>query len=516
MTSPFFTTNDQDIVQLEGLYIKERNPPAQVKGVSLNAVGWVGECVRGPVNRVVEINSPGRFKEVFGGRDKTADGSGGALLGKVYQSLLNKPFGKLFVVRAAAAAAAKAAFTVETAAGGGGTAIAKIEAANPGTWAQGTAGVLFKVSAATSGVSTQWNLTIRYLGNDTVYKNVDTSTGVDNTATVLGTDDGNLITITKLADGRPVNNAASTDGADTNGFTPLGVAVTGFVVVAGTDGSIADTDFTGTGKGLELLAAYKGVSIVGISERMSTALKDKVELLAVSAVDRVYLIGPDDETVGVAAAVTDAGNQRSDRIFYCYNHIYTRDPDTGALQLSRPESILASILSQTAVDIHPGDFDNRKYAAGVSSLYYPALSRQDYIDLKNGGIAALEKDDGFGIVSGVTTSLTSGKTEITRRRMVDYIQLALADALKQSVYKKNTESRRNANAGMIKGFLNGLKKDEFIVEQFSVDTESLNTALARAAGTEKILLRVKLLGHILHLVLETEIGTSVDITEVAA
>ncbi len=514
MTAPYFTTNDQDVIQLEGLYIKERNPPAQVKGVSLNAVGIVGECVRGPVNTVVEVNSQGRFLEVFGARDKTADGTGGTLLGKVWQSLLNKPFGKLYVVRAAAAGAVKASFTIETAAGGGGTAIARIDASSVGTWATGTGGVLFKVSDATDGVATHWNLTIRYLGNDTVYKNLNTSTGVDNTATVLGDDDANLVTVSKLASGRPVNNAASTDGADADAFTPLGVAVAGFTVVAGTDGAIADSDFTGTAKGLELLAAYKGVAIVMVAERMSTTIKDKVDLLAASAFDRVFLVGADDETVDVADAVTDAALQANDRILYCYNHVYTTDPDTATSLLCRPESVMASILSQTAVDIHPGDFDNRKYAAGITDLYQTGLSRQDYIDLKAGGITALEKDEGFAFVSGVTSSLVSGKEEITRRRSVDYIQLALAAALKHSVYKKNTTDRRAANAGLIKGFLNGLKKDQFIVEDFSVDTESLNTVASRAAGVEKILLRVKLLGHILHLVLETEMGTTVTIVEV--
>jgi hypothetical protein len=376
MTAPFFTSNDQDVIALEGLYIKERNPPAQVKGVTLNGIGVVGECVRGPVNQVVEITSQGRFREVFGARDKTADGSGGTLLGKVYQFLLNKPFGKLYVVRAAAAAAVKASFTLESVAGGGGTTRARIDAANPGTWGN-TVG--WKVSAATDGDATHWNLTIRYLGNDTVYKNVDTTAGNDNTSTVLGDDLANLVTVTKLSDGRPSNSAASTDGADADGFTLLGQTVAAYTSVAGTDGSIADTDFTGTGKGLELLAAYKGVSVVAIAERMSTALKDKVELLAAFAVDRDYLVGADDETVDVADAVTDAALQASDRIFYCYNHFYTRDPDTATEVLCRPESLMASILSQTAVDVHPGDFDNRKYAAGVTRLYSAALSRQDYV-----------------------------------------------------------------------------------------------------------------------------------------
>lgn len=510
MPAPYFTTNDNDLTQLEGLYIQERNPPAIVEGVSLNILGIVGECVRGPVDRAILITSAGRFQEVFGGRDHTANGTGGTRVGQVHLSLANKPFGAMYVVRACAAAAVKASFTIESAAGGGGTAIARVDASSPGTWGNN---VGIKVSAATNGDANYWNITARYLGSTYLFENILTTTGNDNTATVIGTDDGTLITITKLADGRPVNNTASTDGADADGYVLLGQTVGSYTSVAGTQGTIADTDFTGTGKGLELLAVQSGVAIVQVAERMSSTIKDKVELLAASAVDRVFLIGADAESTSVASAVTDAALQRSDRIIYCYNHAYTRDPDTQAEVLTRPESWMASILSQTDVDIHPGEEDTKRFTAGITRLYSTALQRADYTTLKDGGIAALEYDEGFAFVSGVTSSLASGKTEITRRRMTDYIQLSLARELKYSVKKKNTASRRAANAALIQGFLNDLKKQERIVEAFSVDTEKLNTPSGRAQGLEKILLRVKLLGHILYLALVTEIGTSVTIVE---
>lgn len=513
MTSPYFTTNDQDISQLEGLYIKERNPPAQVKGVALNGVGVVGECVRGPVNQVVEITSKARFLEVFGGRDHTALGTGGAVVGKVWQSLLNKPFGRLFVARAAAAAAAAASFTIETTAGGGGTTVALVSAANPGSWGNN---VGIRVHAATDGNANHWNLTVRYLGNTVTYKNLDTTTGNDNLADVIGDDLGNLVVVTKLGNGRPVNHAASTDGTDADGYVLLGATVSGFTSVAGSDGTIAATDYTGTGDGMELLNATKGVAVAYVAEYMASGIKDKAELLVAAVSDRIWLVGPDAHTTSAGDAATDAASQRSDRLVYCFNHAYTRDPDTGNELLCRPEAWMASILSQTAVDVHPGDWDNRKYLAGVTRLYNEGLARQDYINLKAAGVCALEKDEGFGFVSGVTSSLTSGREEITRRRSVDYIQLSLASALKYNVYKKNTASQRAVIAGLVSGFLNQAKKDEFVVEQFSVDTESLNSPLTRAAGVEKVLLRVKLIGHILHLVLETEIGTGVTITEIAA
>lgn len=509
MPSPFFTTNDSEITRVEGLYIKERTPPAQVSGVFLGDVGVVGECVRGPTDRVIEITSEARFREVFGARDF---GSGGSLVGLVWQALLNKPFGRLYVVRAAAAAAATASFDWETAAGGAGTAVLRISAANKGIWGND---VQFKIEAATDGNANHFNLTVRYLGNTVLYKNLSVFTGEDNLATVVGSDDGNLVVLSKLASGRPVNTAAGVDGADSEAYVNLGETVAGFTSVAGTQGSIADSDFTGTGKGMELLAGDRRADVVFVAERSNSAIKTKQLALAAASSDKMFLVCADSDATSLATAVTDAGTVRSDRVIYCFNHPYTLDPETGAVIVTHPTSWMASILSQTFVDIHPGEEDTKPFTAGISRLTYESLTRGDYISLREAGISGLEKDDGFLFVSGVTTSLTPGKTEITRRRSADYIQLSLANALKHSVKKKNTATRRRANSGMISQFLGDLQRAESIVEAYSVDTEVLNTPASRALGIEKYLIRVRLLGHILFLVLECEISTATTITEVA-
>lgn len=508
MPAPVFTSNDSEITRVEGLYLKERNPPAQVAGVFLGDVGVVGECVRGPTDRVIEITSEARFREVFGGRDY---GSGGTLIGKVWQSMLNKPFGRAYVVRAAAAAAATASFDWETAAGGAGTAVLRISATSKGAWGNN---VQFKISAASDANANHFDMTIRYLGNTVLYKNLSVFTGEDNLATVIGSDDGNLVVCTKLASGRPVNTASGIDGADTEAYVNLGETVAAFTSVLGTEGTIADTDFTATGLGMELLANHRSVDICYVAERSNANIKAKWATLAAASTDKMFIITSDAGNTSIATAATDAATYRSDRIIYTYNHPYTLDPETAAVIECHPTSFMASILSQTDVDIHPGEEDTKPFLAGISRLTNETLSRADYITLREAGICALEKDSGFLFVSGVTTSLTSGKTEITRRRMTDYIQLSLANSLKFSVKKKNTAARRRANSGMITAFLGDLKRAERIVEQFAVDTEALNTVAQRAAGVEKILIRVKLIGHILFLVLETEIGTSVNVQEI--
>lgn len=509
MTAPLFTTNDSDIPKLEGLYIKERTPPATIAEVSLSAVGIFGVTMKGPVGAPVRITSEARFIEVFGGGYLNS-----VQVNHVWKSLLNKGLSEIYVARVFAAAAVKASYTLESAAGGAGTALLRIDASSVGTWGNY---LQWKVTASTDAVSGRFNLLIKdtVTGKITTYENLDITTGVDNTLTVLGSDtDANLITLTKLASGTPYNSVASTDGADTSGYTSLGQTVASFTSVAGTDGTVAESDYYGTAKGLDLVATYPGLGVILPSGYMSANLKAAIKVFAASATDRVFLIGPNDHTVAESAAVTDAALYRNDdgRIIYCYNHPYTLDPVSGLETLVRPESWMASILANTDVDIHPGEADTKRLLAGITRLYRPSITRADYVALKAAGVCALEVDLGQPVfVSGVTTSLVSGKTEITRRRMADFLQLSVAEALRYSVKKKNTVARRNANAGMITAFLGGLKKAGRVVEDFRVDGEILNTPTSRAQGIEKILMRVKLLGHMLYVVLETEIGTAVTI-----
>src|SRR5690554_2702784 len=97
-TDLYFTTNPADWTKLEGLYVSERNPPGMIQGANTSVVGFAGKCVRGP-DHPVEITSPGRCLEVFGGRDYTATGQGGTRIGEVHGALLNKRFGKIVVRR---------------------------------------------------------------------------------------------------------------------------------------------------------------------------------------------------------------------------------------------------------------------------------------------------------------------------------------------------------------------------------------------------------------------------------
>jgi hypothetical protein len=185
MGDVYFSTNPSDYTQLEGLYVNERNPPGFIRGEDLGTVGFGGKCVRGPLTPV-EITSSGRFLEVFGGRDKTAKGTGGARIGEVHAALLNKKFGKIVVRRVAAADASKAEHQFVD---GVPANIMKVVASSVGSWGKD---ITAEVKAASDGDANHFNLEVTYQGKLTVYPNIDLHNGTDNSAQVIGSDDARL------------------------------------------------------------------------------------------------------------------------------------------------------------------------------------------------------------------------------------------------------------------------------------------------------------------------------------
>lgn len=510
MGDVYFTTNPSDFSKLEGLYVSERKPPGFIRGRDLSTIGFAGRCVRGP-DDPQEITSTGRFIDIFGERDQ---GSGGAIIGQVWLGLLNKPFGSIVVRRVRAADAVKASFTLESAAGGGGTALLRVDASSHGAWGN-LVGV--NVSAASDGVANHFNLTARYLGRQVVFPNLDIQAGTDNTALVVGSDPARFIDLVKLADGRPVNNAPGVDGADTSGFVLLGQTVAAFVSVLGTEGTLAVGDYN---SGMNDLSVFPDIAAAMVPEAVTgsaATFHSNLVTLAANVSDRIFLTWAQvhgqavaTETAQVAAQITT----RTDRIVWCFNSAFTVDPKTQAQVQTAPHVWLGSILSQVDIDIHAGSSQTIAFLAGISRVTNTALQRADLISLKNAGITTLERNKrGFQFRSVVTTSLEPGKTELARRRMTDFLQLSAAERLASYVKGKNTPEERIAMAGELTAFSEQLKGQRRVVEQYQIESESVNTDTQRAQGEEHLLWRVKLIGHMLSLVLETEISTGTVIEQ---
>lgn len=509
----FYSTNPAEWAALEGIYVAESAPPGGIVGANVNKVAIAGACVRGPVDTPVEITSPARFFEVFGGRDY---GSGGTLIGEVWEALLNKPFGPIVVVRACASAAVKASFSAETLANGSGTAVLRIDASSPGAWGNN---VQFKVESPTDGGAGKFNLRVRYLGEVKLYENLNITTGNDNTLAVLGDDYANWITLTKLADGTPITTGMS--GLDSDGYMNLGESVASFTSVAGADGTIGDTDYTAATRAIDQIANYSGVSVALVAKRANSTINAALKTAAAASSDRAFPIWNGTLGASTATVITDAANYRSDRVIYCYNAPYTLDPETAQLIQVPPHTWMASIMSQTAPEVHVASYGTRKYTAGISKLTNASLTRADYVALRAAGISALIRDeDGNHLFkSGVTTDLTKGLTEIARRRQADYIQLSLARSSRQYVGESNgADNELLAEVGGIYvDWLDTLKRQKRIVKDYAVIyDDSVNPESQLSDGVGVVEVKVDLREHILGLVIKTDISTLTTISENAA
>jgi len=431
MPGPLFTTNPSEFTRLEGVYIFEQDPPGFISGVFLGVVAVAGETTRGPVD-VPVLTEPTEFESIFGPGDS-----------QVRRFLMNKPFGQIVVVRAAAAAAAAAEKDFET--------FINVAASSPGAWGND---LTVAIEDATDGNANHFNLVVSYQGEVTTYEDLDVTAGNNNLASKLGNSISNLIVVTKLADGRPTNAAAAALD-DT----------------AGSDGTIADTDYTGAGRAIEQASAYRGAGIVAVAELANATINAKMLAEAAASSDRMFLIWNGSHTADVTAVVADVANYRSDRIVYAYNSPKTFDFQNGVEITTPPHAWLASVMSQTDVDINPGEESTKRFTAGMSGLSFEALSRNNYVSLREAGIAAFEKDvdGGFLLVSAVTTDLTSGKTQITRRRSADFLQLSAASRLRYFIKKKNTQQNRAQMAAELIAFSDQLRNQGRIVEDFEVD-----------------------------------------------
>lgn len=493
MGTVYFTSNPADYETLEQLYITEKSPPGFVRGADLSVTGIFTKTTRGPLTPQI-ITSVARMLEVYGPRDVV---DGGALYNELYRCLLGKPFGTLVVRRVAAAAAAASTLTLST--------FLKIDASSVGVWGNGLTAA---VENASNGDANMFNLRIKWRSEQVLYENLNIFSTADNLLVEVGEDVGRLITLTKLLPGRPVNAAAAS-------------------LTGGTDGTLAATDYV---SGLADIAAFRGISSVICPESLESVvtsgaqatLNAAIVTAAPQAVDRVFMTWdglPANTPAQTMTALNAQITSKSDRIVWGYNAAKVLDSATGLNVECGPHVFLASVRSQNDVDVHAGSTDAKKQLAGIRELRSSTISRGDLVLLRARGVSTLVADESFGglgttaegfsFQSVVTTDLTPGKTELTRRVMADFILLSLADRLRFYVKQKNTIEKRAQMQAECIAFLSTLKSQNRVVENFAILEGS--TKADRSRGIEKIILRVDLVDHLLHLVLEAEIGTGVVI-----
>lgn len=522
MPAPRFITSDSQMVA-PGVYVQENAPAVPTRGQRNRVIGLVGQCVRGPSGRAIDISSTQRFNDVFGGRDRATNG--GTILGHVWKALQGGRFGKIYVVRVVAADAVKASFTFETAAGGAGTAVLRVDA-----FGYGASGndIKAKVTAASNGDANAFNLVTKLYGKQVIFENMKITTGFDNTNQVIGSDDATWIRVVKLADGRPVNNAASTDGADTDGFLSLGQTVSGYTSVAGSDGTIANTDYTVADGPMEIINGLRGVHACAVVGRSNTTIKAKIALLAADCSQRVWFACPDDENVTYSTAATERATFTNlGRMSYWFNHRYITDPVTLEEIVEEPFILPMSIISQTDPDIHVGDAVVTPFTLRGRRLKFE-LNDSVRDALTRGFVSFLIRDQDLNdqdvILPGNATTCDSSvnNRELDGRYMKDFILDLISKRLRGDQFKGNTPIARAERAGAVSGALNELAKNGRYIQTDEqtgrplftyVNNNSVNAPEDQAFGDQTEQLAARLIPKNIRIKLNASIGVDATVTE---
>ena len=477
------------------LYIKKRTSRTQLALAARRKVSCTGQAPRGPLTPVL-VDNDKRLRDIFGEYDAT--------LGKIHVSFMEKELYPAWVQRACAAAAVAASDNLADAVP---ATIATVTASSPGTWANACT---YDILAATDGVANHWNFLFHDSnGKDWLVENLDTTAGNNNLALKVGDDPAVPFVLAKVADGRPIN-----------------VSAQALNTVAGTDGAIADTDFTGTGKTLETLAAHPEVKAVFVAERSNATIKAKMKTLANASSDRRFIICADASTTSSAAAITDSADYRSERVIYAWNHPIIVNPITGVKQTVEPCSFRAALISQTDPWIHAGDFDNSALVGGMVDLTNPGVTDADLDALVAAGISPLHKNaalpSGFGFFADVTTSL-AGERQSATIAIQDYLVSLGAPAVLPNLNKPNTVERRLAHKLALEDIserewraghgVDNYVDDDGIEDEtrggYEVDIDSVNNATDRSNNIERVLWRCRIFGHMTTLIMEHEMGRGV-------
>jgi len=498
MPAPRFITSESQI-GAPGVYVLESAPPSPTRGQRNRIIALAGECVRGPVDKPVVCSTYGRFLDVFGARDHFVNG--GTVYGHIWRALQGKRWGKLVICRAAADDADVATHTFKD----GLVDVLQADASSPGIWGNG---LTVAIEDATNGDADAFNAIVAYGGKTRKHQNLKiNAAGDNNLSIVVGDDDSVWVTFTKLANGRPDNIVAT-------------------ALTTGSDGTIADTDFTAADRAMEKINAYAGVNAAAVVGRSNSNIKAKAETLAATTNQKVWYVCPDDEDVDYSAAVTERATNTGDRLSYWFNHCFLRDPITQEEMVEEPYLPVLSILSQTDPDIHPGDFDNAVLTRYIRRVAFELASDvRDALD--EGGVSFMFHDsDSTGnevILPGnaLTCDNSVNNRDLDGRYMKDFVLDAVAKRLQGDQFKGNTKKNRDERCASVSAFLDNLARSErYImmsedgVPQYSYkNNQDVNTLDENAEGLQREVLIARLIPKNKQILLQAVIGVDATITE---
>lgn len=476
----FRSTDPTVFDDVDGIIINESAPAPNIAGVAANVGILVGQTERGDT-ALTEVSSIGEFHEIYGKSDSFG----------VNIALKNKKFGRLKICRVVDTSAVTASKAFQSSSTDRITFTAK-----QGSGAYGN-NIQVKIEAGTTTGR-------KYTIHD------------DNTYAVLPDEVYDDVAIASIDSTTFADSALITATVNSSAAEPSTAAFTN--LASGSDGTVADGDYE---TAIALCEVEKAGNFIFLDAYNDTR-NGYLEAHAAATADKmVILAGAEGDSV--STAITDVADYRDTdgRIIYAYPWVKTTI--NGVATYTSPASWMASILTQTAPNIDPAFTKNTQFLGGITGLKV-ALTRTNYISLKDAGIAAFEYDAdiGYKVKSGVVTQISdSSKVMILRRRMADYLTESVAAFLKNYQNAVNSRENRSLVKGAILSFIDSLERDGILPKDSDlttgvaklVDVESLNTDTSIAAGFFKILWRQRIFSSMRYIVLQAEIGESVVVTE---
>lgn len=258
---------------------------------------------------------------------------------------------------------------------------------------------------------------------------------------------------------------------------------------------------------------------------------------------RRMMWSPPLDMVAVSTAIGDTGNGvgavRTDRQDYAWPGLQTFVPEAVGFNISCADGTttsdgmlddpsdlwLASVEAGLAPERNPGQSAEPvpTILAGVAAFQRgaPTLSMPEYIAMRSAGICGprFDRISGVCFQSGVTTSLTSGEKNISRRRMADFIQDSVSQRINQLAKLPMSDAWKDSILAEIDAFMSGLlsanNPSAQRIKGYSLDDKSGNTDDLEAAGIWIVQGDCRLLATGDVIVFATRIGEGVVITQAA-
>ena len=411
---------------LPGTYITVRDEGLISAGQVVSGnIGIVGTAAQGPVDEVQILGSFSEAKEIFGDIDPARQ----LTLIQALEQIYNNGGKTVYAVRTAAT---KAAYQIKDSSDKN---LVKLEAKTPGTRGNN---IKIKITDADSPANSK-KVELTYQNTKETYtisKSGDLEQQVNNQ-----TKGSTLVTAT-LAEG-----SSST--------LPKNTSESGEEFTAGSDGEPASAEeyknsLAQLENELVNLVLLAGQDVT--NPEMATVLQGHLNATATIKRERIGIIGSgtSDDVNTIAGQTLD-----SDRLILVAPglQISPQVKLSGAYTAAAVAGLLASLPVQASPTNKP--------------LTIPGLAKEfstsQLEKLVGNRVLAIQKQEGFRVVKGITTATNSAWHQITTRRIVDFAIYGVRSACNPYIGKLNNERVRGAMKATLDAFLTRMVQDEALI-----------------------------------------------------